>query len=294
MRELGIILLGEDIYFVLTCAVRLCVLLLTLSPALCFYYLITTFTFRWVASLLYRHSDPEDPEHMSSYVAVTADKNFRRDTQAKAESLGIADYGSVVIGNWAADMTDGNGEDKGDVLCEGEMFDTILADYLVGAVDHFAPFFQDLLFPRLVRHLKPGGRMYLTGLNPIPESSSGPGDIFCRITKLRDACILLSGARPYREHPVEWVERHLPLAGLKVIDVAKFPKTYNVGTIGLQIEAARSTLKFIQNNDLRQAMSQRIDELEEESKQVCANCVNGEFELGFDWIVSAELLPVES
>jgi hypothetical protein len=229
---------------------------------------------------------------MSGFVAVTADANFRRNTQAKAESLGIADYGSIVIGNWAAGMTDEEGKAEDDVLCEGEMFDTILADYLVGAVDHFAPFFQDLLFPRLVRHLKPGGRMYLTGLNPIPEQSSGPGDIFCRITKLRDACILLAGSRPYREHPVEWIERHLPMAGLKVVDVAKFPKIYDIESVGLQIEAARSTLKFITNDALRQAMSQRINELEEESKEVCANCEGGKFELGFDWIVCAEL-PLE-
>ena len=243
-----------------------------------------------MASLLYRHANPEDPEQMTRFVAVTADEVMRRDTQEKAESLGIADYGDVIIGNWAAGMTNnGDNEKEEDVLCEGEMFDTILADYLVGAVDHFAPFFQDLLFPRLVKHLKPGGRMYLTGLNPIPESSSGPGDIFCRITKLRDACILLAGSRPYREHPVEWIERHLPQAGLKVIDVAKFPKTYNVESIGRQIEAARSTLQFIKSEDVREAMSRRIDELEEESKQVCAKCQDGKFQLGFDWVVCAEL-----
>lgn len=155
------------------------------------------YSLRWLAGLLYRHSDPKDPLHMSSFVAVTADDNFRRDCQTKAEELGVSDWGSIVRGNW--DVEDGDDENVQSMkLCEGQMFDTILADYLVGAVDHFSPFFQDKLFLRLSSHLKPGGIMHLTGLNPIPETVEGPGDIFCRITKLRDACILLAGSRPYR------------------------------------------------------------------------------------------------
>jgi 2-polyprenyl-6-methoxyphenol hydroxylase-like FAD-dependent oxidoreductase len=39
-----------------------------------------------------------------------------------------------------------------------------IADYLVGAIDGFSPYFQDRAFPRLARHLAPGGRMYVIGL----------------------------------------------------------------------------------------------------------------------------------
>ena len=58
-------------------------------------------------------------------------------------------------------------------------------------------------------------------------------DIFCRVTKLRDACILLARSRPYREHPTDWVVRHLERAGLQVVDVATFPRKYNYGKIKL-------------------------------------------------------------
>lgn len=159
------------------------------------------YSLRWLASLLYRHSDPDDELHMTSFVAVTADENFRRDCQAKAEELGVNEWGEIIRGNWDDDYKNGDGggsNEKTSLLCEGQMFDTILADYLVGAVDHFSPFFQDLLFKRLCSHLKQGGIIHLTGLNPIPEKVDGPGNIFCKITKLRDACILLAGARPYR------------------------------------------------------------------------------------------------
>jgi hypothetical protein len=58
-------------------------------------------------------------------------------------------------------------------------------------------------------------------------------DIFCRVTKLRDACILLARSRPYREHPTDWVIRHLEKTGLHVLDVATFPRKYNYGKIKL-------------------------------------------------------------
>jgi len=246
------------------------------------------YSLRWIASLLHRHSNPGDKLHMSSFVAVTADENFRRDCQAKAEEWGVNDLGEVCVGNWAAGYNDNNIEHNGEeTLCKSKMFDTILCDYLVGAVDYFAPFFQDQLFLRLDKHLKPGGVMYLTGLNPIPEKADGAADIFCRVTKLRDACILLARARPYREFPTDWVVRTLKQTGLKVTKVQTFKNTYDYAKISRQLNAARSTLPFIKNDDLRNTMIKQIDDLDEECKTVLEICPGGSFELGFDWVITA-------
>ncbi len=156
------------------------------------------YSLRWLSGLLHR-SNFNGELHMSSFVAVTADENFRRECQYKAEELGVGERAQIVKGNWNDHLlVDDSSEGKKTLLCEGQLFDTILADYLVGAVDHFSPFFQDQLFFRLRSHLKSGGVMHLTGLNPIPEKVNGPANIFCKITKLRDACILLAGSRPYR------------------------------------------------------------------------------------------------
>jgi Cyclopropane fatty acid synthase and related methyltransferases len=111
------------------------------------------YSLRWIAGLLYRYSDPRSPLAFRSYVAVTADANFQRDVQAKAKELGIQEWGEVRLGNWAVGYHGIQGEE----LCQDEMFDTILADYLVGAVDYFAPFYQDLLLEKLARLLRPGG-----------------------------------------------------------------------------------------------------------------------------------------
>jgi hypothetical protein len=67
-------------------------------------------------------------------------------------------------------------------------------DYYYRAMDGFSPYFQDLMFSRLSKHLHPKhGRLYIVGLNPIPDRVDGVANILCEITRLRDACILLAG-----------------------------------------------------------------------------------------------------
>ena len=101
----------------------------------------------------------------------------------------------IILGNWA----------KADLL-KGEVYDTVLADYLLGAVEGFAPYFQPYLFARL-RPLT-GKVLYLTGAEPyVPENepSTRAGRIVWQIGRFRDACLLLSGELPYREYPSAWV-----------------------------------------------------------------------------------------
>jgi len=111
---------------------------------------------------------------------------MQQNVMEEAKKLQVDSLGQIVIGNW----DDSTGSPS---LCENEMYDTILSDYLVGAIDGFSPYFQDLIFPRLSQHLKPGGRLYVVGLNPIPDNAEGDANIICKVTKLRDACILLAG-----------------------------------------------------------------------------------------------------
>merc|ERR1719384_2731045 len=168
------------------------------------------------------------------------------------------------------------------------MFDTILADYLVGAMDGFSPYYQDMIFPRLAKHLVPGGRIYVVGLNPIPDKVNDDADIFCRVTKLRDACILLAGHRCYREYPIDWIERHLERAGLKVMSSSQFPIMYSHAAIVRQLNVARSKLPLFLSKTLAKEMGEEIDKLEKESKEATDRSPNGRLKLGFDYVVSAE------
>jgi len=253
---------------------------------------------RWISSLA--SLDENHPLYMSRYTAVTADENMRRNVQIEAEKLGIQDRGEIVIGNWAEGF-DLEEEGKrttivkgeGRHLCRGELFDTILCDYLIGAVDGFSPFYQDRIFPRLVTHLRPAGRMYVVGLNPIPDTVDGAANVFCKITKLRDACILLAGHRCYREYPPDWIERHLKLAGLNVVSQSRFPIMYSFNTIVRQLNVARSKLRLFPSEGLANEMRKSIDSLEGEAKEAIEKSPTGRLRLGFDYVITAEL-PVES
>lgn len=254
---------------------------------------------RWIASLVGK--DSADDLFISRYCAVTADETMRRNVQNEAEALGIEDKGEVVIGNWAEGF-DLEEDDKrstiikgeGRHLCKNEKYDTILCDYLIGAVDGFSPYYQDRIFPRLVTHLRPGGRVYVVGLNPIPDKVDGPADVFCRITKLRDACILLAGHRCYREYPPDWVERHLKLAGLEVVSQKRFPIMYSFNTMLRQLNVARSKLSLFPSKGLADAMRKSIDDLEAEAKRAIDKSPTGRIRLGFDYVIAAELPSTEA
>eukprot|EP00558_Chaetoceros_sp_UNC1202_P002174 CAMPEP_0197255968 /NCGR_PEP_ID=MMETSP1429-20130617/73753_1 /TAXON_ID=49237 /ORGANISM="Chaetoceros sp., Strain UNC1202" /LENGTH=308 /DNA_ID=CAMNT_0042719395 /DNA_START=136 /DNA_END=1062 /DNA_ORIENTATION=- len=257
---------------------------------------------RWIASLLLPQSqlrtdtdtqinDPSIDLSIEEYTAVTADESMRGNVLREAQSLGIEDKGSIIIGNWNVEGE--TNSDEGDIeLCHSEMYDTILADYLVGAMDGFSPYYQDQIFPRLSKHLKPGGRIYVVGLNPIPHHTTGDANIFCKVTRLRDACILLAGHRCYREYPVNWIERHLEKAGLKVVSSSQFPIMYSHAAIVRQLNVARSKLLFFPSKALAKEMGEEIDKLEKESKELTDKSPNGRLKLGFDYVVSAEK-PIE-
>lgn len=90
-------------------------------------------------------------------------------------------------------------------LLEGKKYDTILADYLVGAIDGFSPYFQDQIFERITLHLNPGGRLYVVGLQPIPDEVEGDGNVFCKVriaalsSRLR--CLTPTGAHVSARSP---------------------------------------------------------------------------------------------
>ena len=107
---------------------------------------------------------------LQDYTAITADEQMRRRVLDEASDLGVDDRGDVIIGNWVD-------ED----LLDGKKYDTILADYLVGAIDGFSPFFQERIFERISSHLAPGGRLYVVGLQPIPDEVEGDGNVFCKV-----------------------------------------------------------------------------------------------------------------
>lgn len=186
----------------------------------------------------------------------------------------------LVVGNW-----------RDPRLLEGERFDVVLADYLLGALDAFDPFGQDQLFPRLRPHVQPGGRVYVVGLEPSRAKTDLPwGQVILELERLRDACILLAGDRCYREYPRAWVSRNLERAGLTVVEERVFPIRYGEGHINSQLGVARRKLERIGRVDaaLARELTAALERLEQRASQVAAT--SGRATFGEDYLVIARAL----
>ena len=201
--------------------------------------------------------------------AVTASESMARGLR---EKVPLRPQDRLLIGNWT-DPT----------LLAGETFDTVLADYLLGAVDGFAPYFQDQLFPRLrplVRH-----RLVTIGLAPYPDVAEDEGGaLILELARLRDACILLAKHRCYREYPLDWTCRHLERAGFTVEDAWSTPIVYRERFITGQLRVCESKLGYLNDKALIAALRGQIESLRGRAMEHLRRHPEG-IKLGADWVV---------
>lgn len=171
-------------------------------------------------------------------------------------------------------------------LVAGEQFDTVLADYLLGAIDGFAPYWQDQLFPRLRQHTR--GNLYVIGLSPyVPyEAEHEAGKLVTEIGRLRDACLLLAQERPYREYPLDWVLRHLRLANFTPVEVQQFSIRYGAHFVNSQMDMCAGRTRRFRDRGLALAMNEHIADLRQRALNYVAQA--GGLRHGFDYVIQAQ------
>lgn len=208
------------------------------------------------------------------WVAVTGAPSMARDVR-RASGVRVREQDRIVVGNWS----------DPDLLAD-ETYDTVLADYLLGALDGFSPYAQYTLFSRL-RPLV-GGRLYVVGLEPyVPYFPQDPaGRIVCEIGRVRDACLLLADERPYREYPLQWTLAHLEQAGMQVMDVHRFPIRYGKRFVESQMDMCRQRLARFPDEALAAAMGAHLKALHERAMKRCESL--GGLRHGFDYLIAAE------
>lgn len=212
----------------------------------------------------------------TKWTAITGDQ-VRNDGMIETFSSKMRDNDILMKGNWL-DHT----------MLVGEEFDVVLADYLIGAMDGFSPYFQDEIFNRLKPHV--GKRLYIIGLEPLPDkASTRGGQLMVEVARLRDACILLAGHRCYREFPRTWVERQLKKSGFKVIESVSLPNVYSFDTVDRQLKVAERKLPFFREEDaaMRDQMQAHIDRLR--ARVAAAVEEDGPVRVGYDYVVAAEI-----
>lgn len=208
------------------------------------------------------------------WTAVTGATQMAEKVRAVAEpQLRACDR--IVVGNWLdAD------------LLGGERFDTVIADYLVGAIEGFAPYWQDQIFARL-RPLV-SARLYVVGLEPyVPYTPDDEhGRLVVRIGRVRDACLLLANDRPYREYPLDWCLRQLERSAYKILDVRKISIRCGNRFITSQLDLCASAVDRWKDRALAVAMHTHIAALRAEALAVARR--DGALRHGHDYVIVAE------
>jgi len=185
----------------------------------------------------------------------------------------------LVVGNWMDPE-----------LLKGEQYDVVLADYLLGAIEGFAPYWQDQLFQRLRPLVK--RRLYMIGLEPYvhlqPQLSAAhpASQMVVAIGRLRDACLLMAGDRPYREYPLDWVIRQLERAEFRVVDVERVPIRYGERFINSQLDLCAGSINKLRDRKLVVAMMQHIEDLRRQAHALAAQ--EGGLRHGNDYLLVAE------
>lgn len=188
-----------------------------------------------------------------SWTAVTADPIRIVDMQPTLLPH-MRPQDRFILGNWD-DPT----------LLENESFDVVLFDYLIGAMDVFSPYSQDLILPR-IRPLVTQ-RLYLIGLEPTLTNAYHPTDstgatLLDQLDKLKAACRILAGKRPYREYPASWIARQAKQAGFSILEIKHFPRTLRQGYVQSRLRACRQLLPDITHPELQRGLAKQIDTIE--------------------------------
>ncbi|MEO1656519.1 MAG: class I SAM-dependent methyltransferase [Pseudomonadota bacterium] len=219
---------------------------------------------RWVSEL--------STERWTAVTGSAGEADLTR--QAAGEAMRPQDR--IVLGNWADEQ-----------LLKGEVYDTVLADYLLGAVEGYAPYFQPYLFKRL-RPLT-GQVLYVTGLEPYvptPRPEARDAHLLWEIGRFRDACVLMKGGMPYREYPAPWAADQLKQARFSVRAVKHFDIAYKETFVTAQINIALNGIESLPDKALAHALKARGDALKAEAVQLIA--AEGALRSCRNYVIAAE------
>lgn len=224
--------------------------------------------------------------HSLRWIAGLPTERWTAVTGAQAHAVQVRDavaaarrpQDRIVLANWADPA-----------LLAGERYDTVIADYLLGAVEGFAPYFQTELFPRL-RPLV-AGRLYVVGLEPYVcgEPETEGGRLIWRIGRFRDACLLLAGEMTYREYPADWTVRHLERAGFVVTAARRFPIRYRARFVEDQIGMCGPRLDRLRDRGLAAALRAEGEALRRAALDHVA--AHDGIRHGHNYVIAAEPAP---
>jgi len=202
-----------------------------------------------------------------SITAVTANETARSLAWTMTKQYLDPALDSVVAGNW-----------KNPDFMRGKQFDTVVADWLLGSVEFFAPHYQVGLVRRLKQLVKPGGWIMINGREPDNLKTNGTGNqLMLEIDALRDAATVLGQRHPYRELPQWWVEEELGAVGFKALKSNSAPLHLSPDYVQSQLDWAHREIKTVEDDTLRTALETRHQALLSQAKETTSAWDNEEY-----------------
>lgn len=167
-------------------------------------------------------------------------------------------------------------------LLEGRSFDVIIADYLLGSCDRYAPHFQEEMLERVVG--KCSGWLFLVGLEPPAPATTPAQRCLFEVAQLRDAVQLLLGNRPHREIPQAWIERQLTRLGVKLAWSERYHNLYDENWVGREVASLEQNLQLFEDRGLAQVLRRRCHALRKNAAEYLRQPASYSFDylLGID------------
>jgi len=196
---------------------------------------------------------------VSTITAVTANESSKASTLNMVSSYLDPARDKILVGKW-----------QDPEFLKGHQYDVVVADWLLGSVEFFAPHFQVHLLRRLKGLVKPGGWILFNGREPdsLKKANSTMGQVILDVDALRDAAMLLSLQHPYREIPQWWVEDELKNLGFEIrkrhVEALPIDPAYTLS----QLHWAGDMIEKVRDEQLRSALQQRYQQLDKLLKEV--------------------------
>ena len=166
----------------------------------------------------------------------------------------------IVLGNWKQ-------PDFIDTMLNTKLYDVVVADYLLGAIERHWPYGADTMMDRLLRVVKPGGYLLVVGLEPyelILDRNDKQDRLVLDIESIGDVAARLTGVATYRELPEEWIRHQVERKNMDyaVVATKQFEMALTKTSLGNQLDYAKTLIKTLKGTSMRQSFSQRVKELE--------------------------------
>ena len=173
-------------------------------------------------------------------------------------------------------------------LLRGESFEVVVADYLLGSCERYAPHFQEQLLGRLCQLSSKW--LYIIGQEPQETPTDVVAHWFERMGRWRDALLLLEGRRPHREIPESWVTRQLQNSSLQLAWSERFQNLYDGENLERELGAMESNLQSWSDRGLAQVLRRQVQQLRREGQELL-RAEGGVLAWGWDYLLAFSVAP---